>query len=111
MELITALAVAAISGLSFIAYRHPEAYSRMFASLIYSLTILMGGWCVWCVAVSVTYSHMLPFVGEIQKASDAIEVLQPSVVVVLPTFIAAFAYLCFLRFLPNLINSKTPADA
>jgi len=103
--IIGGLAVAAITGLSVIAYRHPAAYARIYRPL---LGVLIGAWAVW-------FIYGVGFGSGFHEAMLATMKLNSGTLIKTPdrdsaSFlfhmvpIIVYAYLSFLRLLPHLLR-------
>jgi UDP-N-acetylmuramyl pentapeptide phosphotransferase/UDP-N-acetylglucosamine-1-phosphate transferase len=100
------LILAAISGLSYLAYKHPKAYSRLYIPLCLIGVIALALIGIWDTALSVAQEHLkqsLPAEqSEISKA-----VLSGLTVSFGWTMLCAFVYILIiavLLFLPNLLE-------
>ena len=106
------LIVGAISALAWVAYRHAEAFERIFVPLFGLSFVIMMGILVWNAAVSET-AHTLG--REVDADLDAILRTKESVSVStdasLLWFIGWTVYLACLRILPHLGIVYTPPSA
>lgn len=106
-EFLFGLALLAISGLSWFAYKEQEAFKQISKLLKNAMCVVAAGVMVYNLGVSRGAFAM-------SKASDAREVSFSKVVEsaqVLPGFLiltifGAYCYLLFLDYLPSLISSS-----
>ncbi|MBU1235562.1 MAG: hypothetical protein KJ634_00745 [Gammaproteobacteria bacterium] len=100
------LAAAALGGLAFLAYRHPEAYSRIYGLItaaIVTAVAFMNGWNLAVVAILDLLTKRLPLEttnGVLQEVTDSKFSIFQSFA--LPMLFLAFHI--FLSFLPTLIE-------
>jgi len=112
-KLLPGLIVAALSGLTFLAYKHPKAYQKIFTWLMWSSWALIAGLLIWDFSITRTMGVMLPFVesGKIDqavKASHELSILNLQLIV---EFALCQFYLVFLVSLPLILGSeKQPPD-
>lgn len=99
---IVGLLLATVSGLTVVAFRHPNGFARLFPYLLALITIFFLGLSVWHVAVNYSWTHLLRFVPDdiLDQAVSTKEQLQPSYVWVVTSYVGAVAFL--------LINLKLP---
>jgi hypothetical protein len=100
------LGVAAITGLTFLAYKHPSAYEKVFKGLEIVLGIIMLLIMFWSLAVSRAHLNLLPFIDQEKRAAADVAV-QSIDLFSWKLFFAYFAlylYLLFLRFLRFLLH-------
>lgn len=112
-ELITGAILAAASGLAFIAYRHPEAYARIYWWLMGLGAVVLALVLFWYAAVSQAYQVLLPFMmeWEIDAATQAYESVTPDTGRILIGYLAFNVYVAGLSWVPALIgndNRKGP---
>lgn len=60
-SLIVGLLLAAVSGVSVIAFRHPNGYARLFPYLLLAVTGLFVCVTVWHIAVELTWDRIVPY--------------------------------------------------
>jgi NhaP-type Na+/H+ or K+/H+ antiporter len=108
--IIGGLALAAVTGLTIIAYRHPDGYARMYTPIVVALVAAWAAWFIGDMSYSSGYS----------EAILATIKLNPGAIIKTPTretasflaFLApavAYAYLGFLRLLPHLLREEKAA--
>ncbi|HNZ65212.1 MAG TPA: hypothetical protein PKJ10_05190 [Smithella sp.] len=112
--LISGLGVAAITGITILAYKHPHAYKKLqIVSTVgkagIGLFIIM---LVWQQAVSKTFIKLMPLIkeaslNEAQKIVDTITPSPYSYLIFGFGFIVAISYFGFLLFLPELLKKET----
>lgn len=107
--IVGGLAVAAFSGLTIVAYRHPPGYRRLYLPLVCAV---WGVWAVW-------FIYDLGFaLGFGQALLETMKLNSPTLIripsrdytswwySVIPGVV--YAYLSFLWFLPKLFTSERP---
>ncbi len=99
---IFGLLLAGVSGVTVIAFRHPNGFARLFPYLLAVVTVLFVGVTVWHVAVDVTWTKLLPYMvpETLAEAANTKGQLR------LPYAWVALWYLAVVAFL--LINLKLP---
>ncbi len=60
---LVGLLLAGISATSFIAFKHPYGYTKLFPYLMATATILFAGITVWYIAVELTWRNIEPFLN------------------------------------------------
>ncbi len=58
---IYGLLLAGISGVTIVAFRHPNGFARLFPYLLAVVTVLFVCVTVWHIAVEVTWTKLLPY--------------------------------------------------
>ena len=105
--IIGGLAVAAITGLSVIAYRHPAAYARVYRQLVY---MLFGAWAVWVIYGFGFTTGFSNAVLATMKLNSGTIIKTPSRgfpsfwLSMVPAIV--YAYLVFLKLLPHLLRDE-----
>lgn len=99
---IVGLLLAGVSAISFVAFKHPNGYARLFPYLIGVATALFVGMTVWQVAIEAMWTSLdAHLVSESRnEASSAKEQLS------LPYLWAALTYVAVVAFL--WVNLKLP---
>ena len=110
-KLLPGLIVAAISGLTFLAYKHPQAYHKIHTWLMYTSYAFIATALIWDFSGSATIGAMLPFVGagkidDALKAASELRILNWGVWLGYSMFIS---YLLFLDNLPLILGNKKKA--
>ncbi|WP_029655544.1 hypothetical protein [Marinobacter daepoensis] len=106
--IISSLLVAAVTGLTIIAYRHPRAFSKLFTPILVVTGAALASGLIWDVAVSRAFVNLSPFVdtGKLQPAQNAIEALSPPMGWLIGGFFGFYMYLVFLLNLPKLLSQE-----
>ena len=103
---IYTLVVMVISGVTFLAYKHPEAYQKIYPILAALLLAAISGLGAWNYGVTVT-GHKLDDLIDPSKGVEALNIIRelefPFFVQLVAPIIVSF-YLVFLSFLPNLLG-------
>ncbi len=55
------LLLAGVTGVTVVAFRHPNGFAKLFPYLLAVVTILFVGVTVWHIAVEVTWTKLLPY--------------------------------------------------
>ncbi len=99
---IFGLLLACVSGVTVVAFRHPNGYARLFPYLLAVTTALFIGFTVWHIAVEVSWTKLLQFMDRdnFAAATDTKSQLR------LPYTWVVFWYFGVVTFL--LINLKLP---
>ena len=102
-SLIVGLLLAGVSAISFVAFKYPNGYARLFPYLIGVATALFLGVTVWQAAVEASWTSVNVFLAseslsDAQAAKDRLSV---------PYWSAVFAYLGVAAFLWG--NLRLPA--
>ena len=113
--LISSLIVAALSGLAFLAYRHPRAFKPVHRLIKYLGASIFIGIAIWNSALSYAYVKVIPFLvkdgGALKSAEVAINSLAVPFGITLFTYLALTIFLIFLEALPNLIGTEHQAKS
>ena len=106
-SIVSALAVAFISALAWIAYRHPGGYKKLYQPLSWLLIAAYCGSQLWSLAVTKTYSslHTLLAPGNADAADQVRSNLEIDFGWAFLWFTVAYAYIFFLRFLHAILES------
>lgn len=112
--LISGLGVAAITGITILAYKHPHAYKKLnLVPLVFKIEIIFILVIqLWLIAVSVTYNKLIPFI-EISKQTNAQKIVDTITIsiythlIIVIGCLVLLAYLGFLLFLPTLLKKET----
>ena len=105
--IIGGLAVAAITGLTVVAYRHPAAYGRIYRPL---LCALVGAWAVWFIyGIGYTSGFSRAVLATINLNSGSAvktpDQEQPSFWLYMVPVIA-YGYLGLLNILPHVLREE-----
>ncbi|SRR6266446_4505551 len=106
------LILAAVSGITYLAYKHPPAFRKLFypmLGLIIAPQIILGAWAL---GVSHSYATIYRFIDRTKwnEADAAINSITPREWLVSLVLFGSLAYLAFLRALPLLIHEKKEAE-
>jgi hypothetical protein len=111
VQLLVALAVAALSGISFLAYKHPKAYAKFYLPLMILFLAIAYGDIIWDMSISDAYRMALPYIeiGKMNEATQAIrdEELAVKVPYLLLIVTGLPCYFLFLAVLPYLLVEDT----
>jgi hypothetical protein len=108
-KIAPALIVAAISSLTFVAYKHPNAYKKLWlAIMVFYFAAFMSliGWNAGCEAA---FSALKEFIAsdKLKEAIAALENKEISTWIIL-TGVGLYFYLFALTFLPLLLDEDKP---
>lgn len=111
-KLVASLVVAALGGLTWLAYRHPKALDRLYWPIVGTAMAMFLGGLVWDGSNAAARNAIIPFVssdksGIAKAASDALVVLNLPLVLYL---VGINFYMFFLSYLPRLIGEEKPRD-
>ena len=112
-EIITSLAVLAVSAVSFIAYRHPEIYEKvLFRKLLVVAIALYIAVGVWTVSSDAAFITLLPFIDneKIDLAKKAFEVKQLPFGIITLVFFAVHVYLFVLLYMADHFKKTKEAN-
>jgi hypothetical protein len=110
-KVLPALFIAAISALTFLAYKHPNGYRKISAGILIAFCASVTCAMSWHLGSYVTYEAIIPFL-DANKIQEA-KIVANSYLV--PTWIlavgaATILYMNFLFWLPNLLGEDKPVD-
>ncbi len=104
------LAVAAITGLTFIAYKHPTAYGKMFNLLMTINFFAFSMAFTWNLAALQLWVNIQPLLMEksfsLEPFRAAFNSMQIPNVPLLIGFFIVIIYLTFLSSLPRILDSR-----
>lgn len=112
--LLSGLVIAAITGITLLAYKHPEAYKKIDPVPIIgkiSIGIFIVSF-IWQQASHMTYRAIMPYIPiekskQAQEAVDAVNLSISNMIIIAGICIAVLLYLSFLHFLPSLIKKDS----
>ncbi len=113
---IVGLLLACVSGVTVIAYRHPNGFARLFPYLLAVATALFMGVTVWHIAVELTSTELLQYVVQetLPEAAGTIGRLRPPYAWVALWYIGVVAFLWVNLRLPPFLQDanehSTPMD-
>jgi hypothetical protein len=106
---LATVGVAALTGLTYLAYRHPNAFGKLALPLIISIFIVIVGNAVWDVALDATYNALQGFIPpEKTAAARAVTAAKHVAFWVTPGLLVLTLYLIFLQSLPRLLKDDAP---
>jgi hypothetical protein len=110
--IISGLILATVSGLTFVAYKHPPGYKKIQAVILPVLSISIVGVSIWNLAVGETARALNDFID----ASNGLEALAAQRAVELPfgwlfmAFTGCYLYSLFLSNLHQILGSDNDDD-
>ena len=109
--LVSGLILAALSGLTFLAYRHPEAYEKIYVPFVLAYGVIFIGTVGWNFGVLKTTYAVLDEIGynfldDAEKAKERL-LLPEWLWLVL---IGLYLYMTFLATLPKITGAQKPPD-
>lgn len=112
-SLASGLIIAAITGLTFLAYKYPHAYKEIsLPSLIFKFGLILSiASLLWNYSISITFSKLSPYIKEnefiaAQENINKINIPNSILLIGIAVFLAAWLYFVFLSILPWLIKKK-----
>ena len=111
-KLLPAIVVAALSSLTYLAYKHPVAYRRICVPLLAAGGTVYLGIMYWDLVVELTFGKILQYIPSdkfraAENARDSFEISIPWLFII---FFSCYAYLLFLSFLPKILEEKKPVE-
>ncbi len=109
--LVTSLAVAFITGLTFLAYKHPIAFKRLYWPVCFLITSAFLAVSIWNSAIATVLSALKDFIPVANlpdatlKAHELDFPAWHSLV-----FFASVIYIVFLLWLPNLLTDDSDKE-
>lgn len=105
-KLITGLMIATISGITFIAYKHPEGYRNIhpFIGMIPALAFIFAVIWNWAVVVTAQELHVFIASENLSKAREAREQLEWPVGWIFLANAGIYLYTLFLLNLPKILE-------
>lgn len=106
--LVVGLVLAFVSGLAYIAYRHPSGYAKIWPWVWVVLTVGYIAALTWSFAVRATKNALMQFIESPRedKALVAVNGLELPDLWILGIYLASFFYLFFLAHLPHILGSN-----
>lgn len=102
---ISSLIVAFITGITFLAYKHPVAFKRLYFPIFVVLLVLGVGFGSWNAAISAALTALKEFIPSDQFQAATLKVHgMDAPTWYLWAFMAATIYLGFLLWLPNILE-------
>lgn len=109
---LTTVSFGAISGITFIAYKHPTAYRRLFVWLVLFNCVMTMGIAGYSAGLNTGHAALAKFLRPeaFAEATRAIQQLSPGFAWVLGVPMAVAVYLAFLWYLPAIIGQAYPPE-
>jgi hypothetical protein len=110
-EWIVSIVVPLLAGASYLAYRHPDAYGKIYWIYFAIYMAIAVSSAAWNFSAYFQIEVLKPFIptAAFQKAEAASDGILVPPVPMLVAF-AIWTYLALLAFLPNLIGKQKPED-
>lgn len=117
-SIVTGLLLAAVSGITFIAYKHPRGYRKLLRLIFIIGLSICSGLIGWMVAVKVsattarriTTNNALGFEDRLDQLPEAINGLNDNLLYPVIGLSLVVLYLKFLQHLPQLLGLPTEKD-
>ena len=111
-KLASGIVLAAISALTFLAYKHPSAYKPVCILVTVIMTCALVGSMLWDMSAGATYVRLLPLVRPDQIDAATAVTDKAKILNGFHFFLYAVigGYLNFLWFLPQLLHEKKPVQ-
>jgi hypothetical protein len=109
-KLLPGIALAALSALTFVAYKHPIGYQRLAMPLRIVVPALFIAVVVWDVSSMQTFGSVYEFIdfSKIKEARTAAESMRFLNGYIFTAYILGMIYLEFLGFLPLILGDEKP---
>ncbi len=103
---IFGLLLACVSGVTVVAFRHPNGFARLFPYMVAVATFLFIGITVWHIAVEVTWTKLLQYMdrGTLPEAADTKAQLRLPYTWVALWYLGAVAFLWINLRLPPFLQ-------
>ncbi len=109
--LISSLIVAALTGLAFLAYKHPDAFKPIYGLLNGLGAAVIVGLTIWNTALSQGFTKIIPYLmkdeGAWESAHAAVNSLEVPFGITILVYISVAVFLGFLSILPKLLEKET----
>lgn len=112
-KLIPGILIAALSAITFLAYKHPRAYSRLYLVVVVGGSLILMGLALWDAALVSAHKGLLRYIpaenlAAAKAARDQMFVQSDWIVF---GSAAVFCYLVFLHWvLPWLLGDERPPE-
>jgi membrane protein required for beta-lactamase induction len=109
-KLVPALLVAGLSGLTVLAYQHPDAYKTMMPFLLFGIwglwTLIWVLISAWQIGAGKAHLKLIPFLrtDDQEAAQSALDEMMITTWWIHIVVCCTLAYLLFLGFLPRLLG-------
>ena len=102
--LITGLALAAVSAITFIAYKHPSAYRKVYHPLTYVISAILIVMGIWTFSAQSAYTQLIPLIeaSKLHQMEEWMGRITYRWWVVFAACVGANLYLLMLSRLPKL---------
>ena len=109
---IFALLLAGVSGVTVVAFKHPNGYAKLFPYLLAFTSVVFVGFTVWHAAVELTWQRIYEFVNEelLAIAEEQKSALNFPYGWVLFWYLAVAAFLWVNLKLPRFLQVTDPVD-
>lgn len=107
-SLLQALFLAAITGITIVAYKHPQGYGRLYPFIAGLLLLIMISMVSWEIGNNNIYSKLYSLIpaGKRQEADAMLESAKIPNWYSIPMITALFFYFALLQFLPYIIKKE-----
>ena len=107
--LASGIVVITLSGLTFLAYKHPDAYQKMHDPLVISVYIVTIGGALWGAGALWGYITIVGFVqtGKLDEARESLNAIVPPLWGI-GVAVLVYFYLMFLSALPDILGKQGP---
>lgn len=107
-KLIPGLVLAALSGLTFVAYKHPASYVYFQIPLMAVITLVYLGVLAWEQGINSAHGRLMRILKledwkESNEAIEKLKILNGSVIL---SYFGIMVYLLFLGYLPRLLGNQ-----
>ena len=109
---IFALLLAGVSGVTVVAFRHPNGYARLFPYMLVIISVVFVCITIWQAAVEITWHRVDHFIAEgvLDKAESRKSDLNLPYAWVLFWYLATVSFLWVNLKLPPFLQVTDPAD-
>ena len=106
--LITGLALAAVSAITYLAYKHPAAYGKIYKPLSVLNLIILTLIASWTFGVQHAFTQLTPLIeiSKFPQMDEAMNRLMYRWWVILAVYFGVTFYLTLLSYLPKLLEQK-----
>src|SRR5690349_3293182 len=107
-KILPGLILAAISALTYVAYKHPDGYGRLHKVGRVIFPTLFVGALIWDISASRAFSALYEMFIDRQAARAIIDGRELLSLYVVLAYMGLMLYLEFLAFLPDILADKEP---
>ena len=110
---IVGLLLACVSGVTVVAFKHPNGFAKLFPYLFAVATVLLIGVTVWHVAVEITWTTLRQFMAEetLSEAANTTGKLRPPFAWVGLWYVGVVVFLWVNLKLPPFLQNANQHDA